>query len=71
MYLKISRSDIKSHDSSYTSGYFSTMLTDEEKIKNIEVIDNKNILILVESNNKLRGLIYNISDNKIIREIDR
>jgi len=68
MYLKISTSDINSSNSSL---YFSTLLIDKEKIKNIEVIDNKNILILIEGNNKMRGLIYNISDNKVIREIVR
>ena len=37
MYLKISTSDINSSNSSL---YFSTLLIDKEKIKNIEVIDN-------------------------------
>ena len=71
MYLKISTPDINSFDLSNPPLYFSTLLSEEEKIKNIEVIDNQNILILIEGNDKMRGLIYNINNNKIIREIVR
>ena len=68
MYLKISASrDVIS--STIDNFYYN--LSKNEKIKNIEVIDEDNLLILIDKGDDLRGAIYNINKNKIIRFIDR
>ena len=68
MYLKISTPD---KQLSKLPIYFSALLEDEEKIKNIEVINKEKILILIESKDNMRGLIYEINNNQVIREINR
>lgn len=45
---------------------FSTNLKEGEKIKNIEVIDQNKLLIVIQSDESIRGVIYNIQDNQII-----
>ena len=68
MYLKISTSDsnlLKSPE------LFSSKLFVEENIKSIEVIDKENLLILIENGNDVKGAIYNIKKNEIIRFIGR
>ena len=68
MYLKISKSPnilSKSLDN------FSLNLKKEEKIKNMEVIDNENILILIDYKGKIKGYVYNYRKNQIIRFINR
>ena len=49
---------------------FSTKLKEGEKIKNIEVMDQNKLLIVIESNENIRGVLYNIQDNQIISLID-
>mgnify|MGYP007094204702 FL=1 len=68
MYLKISKS---SNNLINTSYIFSTKLNNNEKILNIEVIDKNKLLILVESTDNIKGAIYDIENNKIIRFIER
>ena len=68
MYLKIS---ISSSNFSKSTVFFSSNLLKDEKIDNIEVIDKENLLILINKQNNLRGAIYNIKKNEIIRFIDR
>ena len=68
MYLKISTTGTKLLDSSIN---FSSQLDSEEKIKNIEVFDKNKLLILIESNDMIKGAIYDVDKNKIIRFIDR
>ena len=68
MYLKISKPTdilIKNTD------FFSSNLSKDEKIMNIEVIDKGHILILINKDNNVKGAIYNIKKNKIIRIIDK
>tara|TARA_B110000116_G_scaffold111985_1_gene97195 strand:- start:619 stop:906 length:288 start_codon:yes stop_codon:yes gene_type:complete len=68
MYLKISKPTdilIKNPD------FFSSNLSKDEKIMNIEVIDKGHILILINKDNNVKGAIYNIKKNKIIRIIDK
>ena len=68
MYLKISKSNdilIKNPD------FFSSNLSKDEKIMNIEVIDKGHILILINKGNNVKAAIYNIKKNKIIRIIDK
>jgi uncharacterized membrane protein len=68
MYLKISTPSINLLDASID---FSSQLKDNEKIKNIEVINKDKLLILIESDKKLKGAIYDINNNEIIRFISR
>lgn len=68
MYLKISKS---SNNLINTPYIFSTKLNNNEKILNIEVIDKNKILILIESADNIKGAIYDIENNKIIRFIER
>ena len=68
MYLKISKS---SNNLIYTPYIFSTKLNNNEKILNIEVIDKNKLLILIESADNIKGAIYDIENNKIIRFIER
>ena len=68
MYLKISTNGQNISDSSII---FSSNLAKDEYIKNIEVIDKKRLLILIEKNNQIRGVIYDSDQNQIIRIIER
>ena len=68
MYLKISKS---SNNLINTPYIFSTKLNNNEKILNIEVIDKNKLLILIESTDNIKGAIYDIENNKIIRFIER
>ena len=68
MYLKISKS---SNNLINTPYIFSTKLNNNEKILNIEVIDKNKLLILIESADKIKGAIYDIENNNIIRFIER
>ena len=68
MYLKISTNGQNISDSSII---FSSNLAKDEFIKNIEVIDKKRLLILIEKNNQIRGVIYDSDQNQIIRIIER
>jgi len=68
MYLKIS---IPSKNLVNSTIIFSSKLTDGEKIKNIEVLDKDKLLILIETNDKIKSAIYDINKNQIIRIIER
>ena len=68
MYLKISAPSKNLADSSII---FSSKLTDGEKIKNIEVLNKDKLLILIETDDKLKSAIYDVNKNKIIRIIER
>ncbi len=68
MYLKIS---IPSKNLVNSTIIFSSKLTDGEKIKNIEVLDKDKLLILIETNDKIKSAIYDVNKNQIIRIIER
>ena len=68
MYLKISIPSKKLVNSTII---FSSKLTDGEKIKNIEVLDKDKLLILIETNDKIKSAIYDVNKNQIIRIIER
>lgn len=68
MYLKIS---IPSKNLVNPNIIFSFKLTDGEKIKNIEVLDKDKLLILIETNDKVKSAIYDVNKNQIIRIIER
>ena len=68
MYLKISTTGKNLLDSTII---FSSQLDNDEKIKNIEVLDKNKLLILIEKNDMIKGAIYDVDNNQIIRFIDR
>ena len=68
MYLKISTS---SSNLINVPNIFSAKLNNNEKIINIEVIDRNKLLVLIESADNIKGAIYDIENNKIIRFIER
>ena len=68
MYLKISSLDKYTDDSPFV---FSPNMEKNEEIKNIEVIDSNKLLILIENNNSIKGLIYDIKKKKIITLIKK
>ena len=68
MYLKISTS---SNNLINTPRIFSAKLNYNEKIIDIEVIDNNKLLVLIESADNIKGAIYDIENNKIISFIER
>ena len=68
MYLKISITGKNLLDSAII---FSAQLSDNEKIKDIEVLDKNKLIILVEKNDMIKGAIYDVDNNQIIRFIDR
>ena len=68
MYLKISTTGNNLLNSPII---FSSQLDDNEKIKNIEVLDKNKLLILIESNDRIKAAIYDIDNNQIFRFIDR
>ena len=68
MYLKIS---IPSKNLINSTIIFSSKLTDGEKIKNIEVLDKDKLLILIETNDKVKSAIYDVNKNQIISIIER
>ena len=49
----------------------SFFLNKEDNIENIQVIDNKRILITLKNNNQLIGLIYDIDNKKIIQRLTK
>ncbi len=46
-------------------------LTNKEEIINIEVIDENKLLITINSSNNIKGVIYNIKQNKILKVIEK
>ena len=46
-------------------------LNDKEEIIDIEIIDENRLLITINSSDSLRGVIYNIKQNKILKIIEK
>ena len=67
MYSKIS---ISSNEQDNNLINFYAKLTNDEKINNIQVIDKNRLLLTIESADNLKGAIYDINNNKIIRFIE-
>ena len=68
MYLKISTS---SNDIVNLYNFNSLELKNDERIRDIKVIDKNNLLIIIENTNNIKAGIYDINNNKIIRYIER
>ena len=54
-----------------TINIFSADLAEDERIEDIQILNDNRLLILIEKNQNIKGLIYNINKNSIIRTIDR
>ena len=66
IYIKIS---FKSSEIENYSENISFLLHNDDTIENFQVIDKSKILITVENNNQLIGLIYDIDKKKIVQRL--
>jgi len=49
----------------------SFLLNQEQKIKNMQVIDEDKILITIEDDSQVQGIIYDINKKKIIQRLNK
>ena len=68
MYIKISSKTLNNHN---IDEIISMSLTQNQKIKEIQVIDNNRILIIIEDDNEIQGIIFNIDTQEIIHRIEK
>ena len=68
MYSKISTNskDVTSDPEKITLN-----LNDKEEIIDIEIIDENRLLITINNSDSLKGVIYNIKQNKILKIIEK
>ena len=50
---------------------YSLNLSNSQSIKNIEIIDENNLMVIISDNDQLSLIIYNIDKHKIISKIGR
>ena len=50
---------------------FSLNLKSSENIKDIKIIDQNNVLIVISDNDQLHLIMYNLKNNKIVSKIGR
>ena len=68
MYSKISTN---SKDVTLDPEKITLNLNDKEEIIDIEVIDENRLLITINNSDNLKGVIYHIKQNKILKIIER
>ncbi len=68
MYSKISTN---SKDVTLDPEKITLNLNDKEEIIDIEVIDENRLLITINNSDNLKGIIYHIRQNKILKVIER
>ena len=68
MYSKISTN---SKDVTLDPETITLNLNDKEEIIDIEVIDENRLLITINNSDNLKGVIYHIRQNKILKVIER
>jgi len=68
LYSKISNKEVSSYEE-ITS--YSLNLSNSESIKDIKIIDENNLLIVVSNTNQIYLIIYNLDKKKIISKIGR
>ena len=68
MYSKISTN---SKDVTLDPEKITLNLNDKEEIIDIEVIDENRLLIIINNSDNLKGVIYHIRQNKILKVIER
>ena len=59
---KISKNDVLN---------FSLNLKSSENIKDIKIVDQNNVLIVISDNDQLYLIMYNLKNNKIVSKIGR
>ena len=68
MYSKISTN---SRDVTLDPEKITLNLNDKEEIIDIEIIDENRLLITINSSDNLKGVIYSIKQNKILKIIEK
>ena len=68
LYSKISNTQVLSNDDIMN---YSLNLNKSEDIKDIKIIDNNNIIIVISEDDQTYLIMYNLKKNKIISRIDR
>tara|TARA_B110000263_G_C15297326_1_gene506177 strand:+ start:1614 stop:1901 length:288 start_codon:yes stop_codon:yes gene_type:complete len=68
MYSKLSTIDNKNFNLQMD---FSLELNSGQSIKNIEVLDKNTLLILIQGKKAIKGAIYDINKNEIVRYIEK
>ena len=68
MYSKIS---INSKDVTLDPEKITLNLNDKEEIIDIEIIDENRLLIIINSSDNIKGVIYNIKQNRILKIIEK
>ena len=68
LYSKISNTQVSLKEQ--TSNY-SLNLNNSQKIKDIKIINEKNLILVISDNDQLTLFIYNLDQNKIISKIGR
>ena len=68
MYSKISTD---SDDMTLDPKKITLNLNDKEEIIDIEVIDENRLLITINNSDNLKGVIYHIKQNKILKVIEK
>ena len=68
LYSKISNNQVSSNQE-ITS--YSLNLNKSENIKDIKIIDENNLLVVISNDDQLYLIIYNLKQNKIISKIGR
>ena len=68
IYIKISDKSKYIKDS---PNLISLQLNEGDEIVDIEVIDNKKLLLIIKNSSQLKGAIYNIDQGRIVEIIDK
>ena len=68
LYSKISNTQVLSNEEITN---YSLNLNKSEKIKDIKIIDENNILVTISGNDHSYLIIYNLTNNKIVSKIGR
>jgi len=68
MYIKITSKSSENYD---LSKNISLLLKKDQEIKNMQVIDNNNILITIGNEKEIKGIIYDTKNKKILQTISK
>ena len=67
MYIRISHKSSKNN----VPDDISLLLNKDQEIINMQVIDQNRILVTIENNNQIHGIIYDINKKKIIQNLNK
>ena len=67
MYIRISHKSSKNN----VPDDISLLLNKDQEIINMQVIDQNRILVTIENNNQIHGIIYDINKKKIIQSLNK